>query len=216
LSAWAAKKEERQKRILSAAVTLFDRLGYGSTTMSEIAAVAGCGVATVYNYYTTKEGIAAELLFKDLNAILQAGKAVVNDPALPSDPGQAVMALLSVYRDLGGHDWARRDLLRITIFPNLGNSGILTEFINRSEDLVQKQILELLQRLRASGCIVVGIDLDDVTAIIFDIFNQSFGRYLTHDDLKFEEMFVQLSRRIRLLFDNWQPAAANPRGQANG
>jgi AcrR family transcriptional regulator len=206
LNKWAVKKIERERRIINAATELFDKIGYTRTTMDQIASRAGCGVATVYNYYASKEGIVTELLRKDIQAMLSAGKAVIDGLGPSAEPGPAVMALLSVYRDFGGSDWARRDLLRITIFPNLGNEGALAEFITVSEAQIQKQIYQLLFKLRGSGNLAGDLDLDDVTAIIFDIFNQSFGRYLTRDDLKFDDMFTQLSRRICLLFDNWRPS----------
>lgn len=215
MSAWAEKKIDRQKRILAAATQLFDKLGYARTNMDQIAAAAGCGVATVYNYYDSKEGIVAALLQMDMEVMLSAGEAVINAPDMPSDPGEAIMLLLSVYRGFGGSDWARRDLLRITIFPNLGNDRALTNWIVISEARVQEQIQELLQKLKEKGNLSSIIDTQDATAVIFAVFNQAFGRYLTGDDIKFEDMFAQLSRHIRLLFDNWRVSVPASQGRTH-
>lgn len=216
MNAWAAKKVDRQKRIRAAATQLFDKLGYARTNMDQIAAAAGCGVATVYNYYDSKEGIATELLQMDMEAMLSAGNAVIHASDLPSDPGEAMMILLSVYRSFGGSDWARRDLLRITIFPNLGNDGALANFITVSEARAQEQIHTLLRKLREKGNLSSAIDIRDAATIVFAVFNQAFGRYLTSDDVAFEDMFAQLSRHICLLFDNWRASASNKEGTYNG
>ena len=50
------KKEERllrKKRIIDAALSVFDRLGIDKTTMEEIAIEAGFGKATLYYYYSS-------------------------------------------------------------------------------------------------------------------------------------------------------------------
>ena len=59
------KKEERllrQKRIIEAALAVFDKLGIEKTTMEEIAVEAGFGKATLYYYYPSKDEVYTEIM----------------------------------------------------------------------------------------------------------------------------------------------------------
>ena len=57
-------KLERQGRIIQAARTLFTERGYDATTMSAIAAAAGLGKGTIFNYVPDKRDIIF-LIFND-------------------------------------------------------------------------------------------------------------------------------------------------------
>ena len=59
------KKEERilrKKRIIDAALAVFDKLGIEKTTMEEIASEAGFGKATLYYYYPSKDDVYMEIM----------------------------------------------------------------------------------------------------------------------------------------------------------
>jgi len=59
------KKEERllrKKRILDAALSVFDKSGIDKTTMEEIALEAGFGKATLYYYYPSKDHVYLEIM----------------------------------------------------------------------------------------------------------------------------------------------------------
>lgn len=71
-----AKRTAKAKEIILAALKLFAVKGYGATSVEEIAAAAGIGKSTIYEYYTTKEELfveavqaGAELLMEDLQSI---------------------------------------------------------------------------------------------------------------------------------------------------
>ena len=51
------KRNERQMRILEAAVDMFGEKGYASTSTSEIAKRAGVAEGTIFRYYKTKRFI---------------------------------------------------------------------------------------------------------------------------------------------------------------
>ena len=205
------QKLARREAMLAAASQLFDRQGYARTTFEQIAAASNMGVATVYKYFGSKEGVVKALLTPDLERILENGQRIIARP--PLDPARAVILLLRQYGELGGHHWARRDLLRMTIFPGLGNQGVLASFVVDADTRVKAQIRELLRRLRRVGRLASRLDLQDASSVIFAVFNQHFAAYLTRDDLRFSAMFTMLSRHIRLLFAPWRPPT-NPSRRA--
>lgn len=51
------KKEETKKNIVSTAISLFEKQGYNSTTMEQIAEEVDISKVTLYNYFSSKEAI---------------------------------------------------------------------------------------------------------------------------------------------------------------
>lgn len=50
-------RRKKQQAIVQAALAVFARNGYASTTVSEVARVAGVGKGTIYEYYQSKEDL---------------------------------------------------------------------------------------------------------------------------------------------------------------
>lgn len=196
------QRQKRRTAMLRAASRLFDKQGYARTTFEEIADSSGVGVATVYKYFSSKQGLVTALLEPDLQRILASAQKVID--RLPTDPAKSMAALLSCYGDLGGHHWASRELLQFTVFPGLGNEGLLTEFVRRAESETMRQIAELLRRQKAAGRLRASLPVDDATAVIFALLNQHFGTYLFDPDLSYASMFRRLSRRVQLVFTSWR------------
>jgi AcrR family transcriptional regulator len=63
-----ATKSATRQRILEAAKELFLRDGWNSTTTRGIAIAAGIATGTLFNYFPTKEGIAAALITEALES----------------------------------------------------------------------------------------------------------------------------------------------------
>jgi AcrR family transcriptional regulator len=56
-----AKRAEMRQRLFAAALDLFRRQGVEATTIRQIAAAAGTGVGTFFNYFAGKEAVLAEI-----------------------------------------------------------------------------------------------------------------------------------------------------------
>jgi AcrR family transcriptional regulator len=197
-----AQKEMRRSAMLAAAARLFEEHGYARTTFEQIAAEAGVGVATVYKYFDSKQGIVHALLRPDLTNMLARAQRLIDGPLV--DPAESMVALLAAYRDLGGRDWASRELLQLTVFPGVGNEGLLKELVLEAESEAQAQIRRLLEKYRNAGQLDRRLPLGDATAVIFALLNQHFGMYLADSSMTFTRMFRRLARRVRLVFTNWR------------
>ncbi|MEP6548863.1 MAG: TetR/AcrR family transcriptional regulator [Gammaproteobacteria bacterium] len=198
----ASQKAWRRGEMLAAAARLFEKQGYAATTFDEIAAEAGVGVATVYKYFNSKQGIVIALLEPDLRHMLARAQRLVERPH--SDPAKSMMALLSAYRNLGGRNWASRELLRLTVYPGMGNDGLLTELVQEAESKTQAQIRELLKNQRAAGRLKPRLPLADATAVVFALLNQHFAMYLSDPGLHFTQISRRLARCVRLVFVDWR------------
>ncbi|MRJ02010.1 MAG: TetR/AcrR family transcriptional regulator [Epsilonproteobacteria bacterium] len=55
-------REERKRQIMDTALILFSREGFFEVTMADIAQELGMSVGNLYNYFTSKEALAKELI----------------------------------------------------------------------------------------------------------------------------------------------------------
>ncbi len=88
------KKEERflrKRRIINAALSVFDKSGIGKTTMEEIAVEAGFGKATLYYYYPSKDVVYSEIMVKGWKSLWEeVEEAILND----SPPKKKIFEIL--------------------------------------------------------------------------------------------------------------------------
>lgn len=85
----AFSDEERRKRILDAAETVFDRKGYGDATMEEIAQAAGMAKKSVYKHFADKPAVFWALI-NTHDDILKADTS----GAVPDNPRAQIRQLL--------------------------------------------------------------------------------------------------------------------------
>lgn len=62
------KKEETKQKIIDVAMDLFNKQGFGSTTMEQIAAEADIAKRTLYNHFQVKEAIISEYVRRSIRA----------------------------------------------------------------------------------------------------------------------------------------------------
>src|SRR5437763_16442475 len=67
----AEAKSATKQRILETAARLFAKTGWENTTTRDIAAEAGIATGTLFNYFDTKESVAAALISEGLGAAHQ-------------------------------------------------------------------------------------------------------------------------------------------------
>src|SRR6267142_2224204 len=79
----AQNKEAIRKRIVSAALSLFQTKGFDATTTKAIARKAGIAEGTVFNYFRTKEDIALHFFEQEVD---QAIASVRDNPRLQKAP----------------------------------------------------------------------------------------------------------------------------------
>lgn len=196
-----ANKAERRRNILNAATLLFEAKGFQKTTMDVIAEKAGVGVATVYKYFQSKEGILYEISQPQLEAAFAEGEKIIADP--PEDPAQAISMLISCYTRIQ-HNWQDRNILRAVSVPGMmANSGLIDEIINQADARAEQQIRDLLRVLQLRGRISKSANVTNMATIIFAVFNHEYLVYVTHDDVSARNIFAKLNRLMKTLFEPW-------------
>jgi len=75
--------ERRRQEIFSASVHLFLVKGFQETSMREIAAAAGMGKSTIYDYFKTKDEILLSLIEDDVDDLNRQVR-IITDQSLPA------------------------------------------------------------------------------------------------------------------------------------
>ena len=147
---------QARQRIFKAAIGCFQRYGLRRTTMDDVAAAAGVSRKTVYNYFTNKTGLVAEVIFDEARRVNARARRTL-DLDLPGSAllVEAELALLAS---------ARRSPY-IDILLNPGDFGATAEVIDRSERVaeVQHEYWDpILDRLEERGELPPDLDRTEV------------------------------------------------------
>lgn len=195
-------KAERRRRILAVAQRMFEQQGFAGTTMEAVAEKAGVGVATVYNYFRTKEGIAREIIAPDLNRVWALNEKIIADP--PADPADAVLALVRNFQT-AFDNWRLRRLLRaLTLPPPGGEAAVIQELVDWSDEQAEQQFRDLMRALQLRGRIPKDADVRSMATILFATFNHEYLLYITHENLPARRVFDDTEALVRTLFNPWR------------
>ena len=147
---------QARQRIFKAAIGCFQQYGLRRTTMDDVATAAGVSRKTVYNYFTNKTGLVAEVIFDEARRVnARARRTLDLDLPGPALIVEAELALLAS---------ARRSPY-IDILLNPGDFGATAEVIDGSErvDEVQHEYWDpILDRLEERGELAADLDRTEV------------------------------------------------------
>lgn len=127
-SSAAASRGTRKRRVIArAAATVFVRDGYVATSMDEVAAVAGVGKQTVYNYFGNKEQLFLAVINEAISGVLEEFLATLatSFPGSEDLEGDLVrLGLILLTRVLDPELMAVRRLVIAEVgrFPQLGQA----------------------------------------------------------------------------------------------
>ncbi|GGY37466.1 TetR family transcriptional regulator [Bacterioplanes sanyensis] len=130
--------EERKRLLLSHAVEVFAQRGIGRGGHTEIAELGGVSVATVFNYFKTREALVSNVLAEVEQFLLQLAEDIYKEY---DDPVEAVRAHIKAFMQACDEhpayikvwlEWSAS--VRDEIWPSY------LEFQNKLLDLIAKQI----------------------------------------------------------------------------
>ncbi len=181
---------------------LFKKKGFRETTLNAIAAHAGTGVATIYKHFKSKEDILYELLVPELEECFDNADAIIANP--PSDPVDALNALIECFFSLGQNTFERSHFAPISVPGSSGTWDTLDEVGEETDIYAEQLVRDLLLIFQARGSIPGSLDVNQMATIIYGIFNQKYIEYLTHENTSKEQAISELNQLIALLFADWR------------
>lgn len=203
LSLRLKQKLARTEQMLEAARTLFVANGYDKTTMEAIAETASVGVATVYTYFETKEGVAAGIIRKDNAKMFEEAEAIFEN--LPDSPATAIIALTSIFKDF--NRFISAELLRDFIIQAKG-TGPISEALAWCHKCQIDLIARVLSHGQSAGTVSPSLDTHLAAELIADLLDRHVSRLTKAQEP--DALKEQLTDFIRLLFQSWsatQPAS---------
>ena len=155
---------DKKADIFNAGRELFCSKGFKDTNVSEIAKLAGIGVGTFYNYYSSKEELFLEVFLKE-NEDLK--KRLYESVDLNDDPVTFVTKFLTkniteMNSNLILKEWYNREL-----FSKLEQYFYEQDGLSSIDELMKSGRLELVRQWKAEGKMRNDID-DEMICAIFD------------------------------------------------
>lgn len=193
------QKLQRRTDMLVAARSLFVERGYTRTTMEAIAERAGVGVATVYTYFATKEGVFAELARMDMSQLKAEGAAALKRGL--DDPVDAVLALLDIYVKV--REYISYEVIR-DFSISARTHGPIRDVAVWVHDWQLEQLTTALRRAREAGRLSRTLPIRDAALIICDLLDRYYERATSEESDR--RALETLTRCITLLFTNWRDA----------
>jgi AcrR family transcriptional regulator len=168
--------EDKKTDIYNCGKELFSTKGFKDTNVSDITKMAGIGVGTFYNYYSSKEQLFMEIYMKENEKLKKSFESIDMD----TDPVKAIQEVLSInFAGLSSNpilkEWYNRDL-----FSKLEKQYYEQGGMKSIAELMNSGTLELIKRWKANGKIRNDLDDDLILAIFtaipfIDIHKEEIG-----------------------------------------
>jgi AcrR family transcriptional regulator len=150
-----SKREQREQRILDAAIELLQKWGYRKTTLEDIAREAGVAKGTIYLYWPTREKLFMAIIEREQGKLLQEiARRMENDPEGISLIGLVKHSILATLET---------PVMRALILQDTNFLGelFIREFNATNAEAQLSAYFAILQRLREIGLIRADIELED-------------------------------------------------------
>lgn len=194
----ARQKRARREQILEAARTLFMEHGYSKTNMDAIADAAAVGVATIYTYFDSKEGVLAALFRKDMNEV--GGQAEQVLECLPEDPAEGIIALLDAYEK--ALQFVSYKFM-IDFIIQTKAKGPVQDAAIWCHDWQAEQIQQALEIGQKAGTVSSNLDVHVAAMLVIDFHYQHLSR-IAGERYTPRTGHIDLEKSIRTLFENWR------------
>lgn len=107
---WERRPDERPRELLEAALQVFARNGYRSTTLDEVAEAAGVTKGAIYHYFDTKEALLLGVIEHYQKLAFARAEQAIRDERLPAST-RIRLLIRKMFSDTEG----RRDLLALLV-----------------------------------------------------------------------------------------------------
>lgn len=190
------QKKMRRQAISRAGVKLFERKGFQSTTIEQIAQEAGVSAPTVFKYFGSKHEILLEMLQQGDQRAIDDARAHI---AEMDDPLDALCYLEKVLVEqalamLPAPIW--RELLLHVLSG--GVNGLPASY-NRMNDILRGEIAALLRDLQSAGKLRADLDVDLAAFLLNDYSHLQLLRLTSSDPIDLETHRKQVRQTSGLI-----------------
>jgi AcrR family transcriptional regulator len=189
------QKQERERRILTAARKLFDRNGYAKTSMEDVAERAGLAVGTLYNYFRSKDDLLLAIMRREADRLVRIAEGILANP--PDDPVIAIAAMADLFVESITAE--ERMLWRELFAASIGSPQDLGARLLELDMQIVAQLSALLEKMRAHGSIAADIDPSETAMTIYGICIAWALAFVTNETISVEAMRDGIAGAIRMM-----------------
>lgn len=201
-------RQQQRDIVLDVASELFIAKGFRATTLSAIAEQAGVGIATLFRYFRTKEGVLAALSRRDTEKTLAQAREVAAAP--DEDPGTTIFGICAAIFEMHRMPSTQiRGQTRIWLLIPTGHPET-DDVVKSSDHELQEVIQGVLKHYRSVGRIDPGLDLQDLAIVIFAVFYHHYLAVALDPTMKVEAVLKELRRRLPMLFPPLPSSSREP------
>ncbi len=154
------KPDHRRAQLLECGVRVFARLGIGRASHAEIAREAGVSVATVFNYFPSRENLVNEVL----NQIDSYLTDMVNSAGNPAQNiSDALYNLVRTFADAAN---SHTDIIRVWLeWSTSIRDDTWPKYLDFQERVISK-LREVILKGKAAGSVAADIDAEDAARMV--------------------------------------------------
>ena len=192
------KKEATKKKILDVSLLLFQKMGFGRTTMRDIARKSGIALGTTYNYFPTKEHLALYFFERALEEVMERYRKEEPDDA-PLE--ERIFLLLSIeLEQIAPYE----EFLHLIVTHAVVPTSRLHPFSVDSQRLKHRYlefIGRVLEEARDRGEFP-SLGLDSMVLSAFWVFHLGIMMFWLNDQSrKKEDTFILLDKSLRFILN---------------
>ncbi len=199
------QKQDRERRIITAARRLFDRKGYVAAGMGEVAARAGLAVGTIYNYFPSKDDLLVAIMKREAERVTAVGNRIVEAPY--EDPSQALCALADLFVNSITADgrllW--REVLASAVTQPHKVGARLFELDMR----LMAEFATLIERLKSRCQLAAEIDSFRAAGLVYSVCLTWGMAFLMNEQMDWRTMRDEIHRGISLAVRGLLPRSSD-------
>ncbi len=213
------KKARARDRIIATAADLFDRRGYESVTMRDIASIAGVSYQTVYNYFPGKARILFEILLRESRNAEQRLRLTLDPdhdewPGLPTAIDRLVTAAFDMLEQHEPSYW------RTVTAEMVREPETFGPLVGLMDAEWREAIVSLLIAARERGELAASVDLTVLSQVLIYLIDHGGLRVITLPGAEPDCVASEVRGELRLVLTPYLNQAAtqdrSPRRRMRG
>jgi AcrR family transcriptional regulator len=190
-------KRPAQERLLDTAEELFSEHGFAGTSVRDIAAAAGCNIASVNYYFGGKEKLYIAMFRRHMNKLLNEQieniQKVMNSdhPTLEQLLRSLVASTLRTSNDDGGERPLMKMMVREILDPHLKTAIMVDELIGKFLTELRNAIVTLCPGFKSETGLLCVYSLDGIVLHAL-LFSEYYYEY--YPNLKVDELIEHIVR----------------------
>lgn len=187
------QKKNRHRRMLDEAKRLFSEVGYERASIESLAERAEVSIGTIYNYYEGKGDVLLAIVSEEGDQVFALGEKILEE--MVSQPHRAIQTLLEFYVD-HAMMYLDRETWRYAVATSIQQPhSPMGKRYTEVDERLNEQLARLSRRLVEQGAIDARVDIDSISAVLFNNMNMMFNLFLVSETMTLADLKSTLNQQ---------------------